>query len=437
MPGLSREEKEKLFCRIWLRFNANLGSLRAFAEKMPRVADQGDEEFIRQAAHKIASLFDEDPQAVFDELRPCLLELDSLDIYPNYRENPEHQETFDAFESGDFVIQGFRWAREHPEKEPELKGVMGMFLEPAANGILLRRGALIMLVSFFEILLKDLITAHELLDLPAPVGSLDDAWQFAYRKTDDRIRGLAKLSKKLTELIIEPGEMDTLAIPGGSDALSEIGQRRNILTHNDGIIDQGYLAVLLKSMPDMAQPPKIGDRVLVSDRYLEQALKTIHMTGFALYQLSARSWLGKRIHGRFDDDFEHFMFGLLKREQYQDVIKLSDLIPVLHLDRNHRYHAMINHAIALREMGKFDEMAEIVKVLERKETGIRIQMAVDILRHRNRHAFELLDQALDELANGKKSIGTISRDWPLFKPVWGDSQFERIFQKRRSRKPPK
>ncbi len=440
MADLNEEAIATHLRRAWLRFNANLSALTAYVQKMPQVADQLDKNFAREAAEKIARLFDEHPDDVECELRPYILDLETQEVLPNYREDPENQEMFEAIDSGDFVVQGLRWAKEHPEKLDDLKEVLEIVLEPAANGILLRRGALIMLMSFFETLAKDLTIGYHLKDqLKNMLVSQPISFETAYEFAQKALRNKDKFDILLSNLA--SWGADYHLVPAFKAALDETHQRRNLFVHREGAIDSLYLGKLPKSAPYNTWNYQSGQVFLISGAYLKNAVQVVNLVGCVLYQLAVRTWMpDQKFHQGANEHLVKFIYRQLLDENYRAIETLFEIRTHLKLERKYKHLLMVNQAIALREQGRHREMHQIVNVLDRKKgKSEEIRMAILVLQRKYRDALARLDQVLDARVNQDKPIDTLSQKWVLFKPLLSDpryaGQFRAIFRKPRNKKP--
>jgi len=145
----------EVFFQIWHKFTANIGSLWLFSNQITQMADKLDQDKVREIALEMADIFDNDPKEVEKEFLAFLPSLDDLDIYPNFYKNANVRETFQLFKSSDFKERVLDWAVENVAKAQKLVHIVTTyFAEPPANGVILRRSALVTLVSFLEVFVE-------------------------------------------------------------------------------------------------------------------------------------------------------------------------------------------------------------------------------------------------------------------------------------------
>lgn len=65
----------------------------------------------------------------------------------------------------------------------------------------------------------------------------------------------------------------------------EVCQRRHVLTHNGGIINQVYLDKCREVGLDLGKLPKLGERAEISRKYYKRAVARVYLTGFYLLHL--------------------------------------------------------------------------------------------------------------------------------------------------------
>lgn len=258
------------FKQIWLRFNANVGALWIFSHEIARLAGDWDKQLVHKMAEEIADLFGDDLAEVEKDISEFIPSADTLEVEPDYRENASAREIIEAFQSGEFKQRALHWLYENPNKGFQLLDVMNSaFEQPPANGIILRRSALVSLVGFLELLVQELYTAYYTSTGAANVDSLVK-------------KAMAGGWKTRLEFFKTLG-VDVGLFGSALDEVVEIAQRRNLIVHKDGVIDRGYLDNV---SPGYVQTKGFvaGQRLLAPTAYLERALEMVHFLGAALHQ---------------------------------------------------------------------------------------------------------------------------------------------------------
>jgi hypothetical protein len=404
----NKGEINQQFKQIWLRFNANVGALWIFSHEIARLAGDWDKELVHKLTEEIAELFGDDPAEVEKDITEFIPSADMLEIEPDFRENASAREVIEAFQSSEFKQRALNWFYENPRKGFQLLDVMNSaFDQPPANGIILRRSALVNLVGFLDLLVQDLYMVYYSSTGAANVDSLIK-------------KAMSGGWKSRLEFFKTLG-VDIDLLSNTLDDLIEIAQRRNLIVHKDGVVDRGYLdnvaPCYLQSKGFVA-----GQRLLVPTTYLQQALETVHFFGAALHQLCWRSWCSGP-QKNADDLYVAFIFSALRHERYPLVIQLNNFADHLNLGKDARLVSWVNHAIAMREMGQKAEVQQIIGLLKRSRPYWKIKIAISVLASDTTNTHLLLKHAGE-----RNKLHNISKDWPLFKPLWDQVWFENAFK---------
>lgn len=414
-----RPHPNKLFHRIWQTFNANVGSLWLFSQQITKMADQLDREKVHEISMQLGPLFDDDPKDVETELLEFLPSLDELEIYPNFLDNPNIRETFQLFQTSGFKKHMLEWAFENPDKAHKLADINATWLaEPPANGILLRRSALISLVGFLELLLENLFFGYFYYsNLNLDMNS-DAHKKQAQRKADKEMRtnrGWSERIENFQKLGIQLGTAQNYV-----DELLEIVHRRNLLVHNNGLIDEGYM----QFAPEKFRPPgaEMGKVLIVSTRYLLRAFSVVTVFGFALSQACWRQWTARHNRKKANETVESLVYATLKQERYELIRELAGICLDIQLPSRQAQFVQVNLAVAQRELGNMDDVHQIVSVLSRSNPEWRVKIALAVLQGDNSKTQLLLSRA-----RRQNNLVQISKYWPLFKHVQNESWFLNIF----------
>lgn len=412
----SLHQPDSVFEQNWLRFNANLGALWVFSREIVTLADRIDRERVREMAQEFAPIFGNDPAEVENGLLEFVPELDSLEIYPDFQENAGVREMLEAFRTTEFTRSVLSWAFEHPAKAHKLADIFrSSFSEPSTNGILLRRSALIQLVGFFELFIEDLFFTYYFLGEHEPSKNGDTRKTWARQEAEKLGKGgWKKRIENLQTLGIELGPVSHQL-----DELMEITQRRNLLVHNDGVIDSDFL----QRIPERYRREKEwkpGQMLLVSTQYLFRAFDVISLFGCILHQNAWRKWAGTNLR-KANRRLIEIVYASLKQKRYDLVCQLADYSEMLSLPRKTEQLLKINQAIAFREKDDTDHLQKIITELSDSDPGFSVQVAISVLRKDYKNAKLLLMRAVH-----KKQLKQLSKEWPLFDPIRDERWFHNI-----------
>ena len=406
--------KHESFSNIWLAFSANLNALRQFGLKISSLADELDQEKLEEVVQKSARFQERDVDEVRQEILSMLSYSDELEFEPDLRDNPTMREVMAFAKSAELQIILKKWLPGKPGKTRLLAELVRMaFYEPAANGILLRRSALISLVSFYESLLFALLRVYYALP--------------NHESSEDGQEKNANLSKQLHRLIyfgslknrlehIESLGVDLAALGEQKKRLVEIAERRNIFVHNNGVVSQRYL-----ENTNRADEKEILNRQFrVSKTYLLDAIDTLYVSGFILIQKSWRAWTSGH-HKKADQQYVNVLFNLLSQERYDLAIQLSVFAGQFKMQWYESQMVAINHAIALRDTGQKDAMREVLRPIENSPASKSIEIALHILHERYDSAYILI------MAVKKKGqLLNLHTAGPLFRPLKNDLRFAKF-----------
>jgi hypothetical protein len=423
------------FQQIWTRFNANIGALWVFSQQIGGLADERDKTQVSEWTCKLAEVFGMDAAEVERDYIEAFQGEEDSETEAVSEQIKELADDLKALNSDESRRKIEEWEEQNPQKVHELYALLrAAFTQPAAQGNILRRGALVLLVSFFETLESDLIHFHFSRypgALPKPeersinlaelreLGDIDEVERYlADKEVADILRGsLPKQLKYFEKLRIDLKPLSDDC----RDELIEIDQRRNLLVHNDGIVNKIYLTRTPESrLRD--KKVEIGCQLSVSHKYLSRAIETVHLFGFILIQLCWRHWI-KDEQDEADKVFIELTYDSLVQGKYDFVKRLAGFAPIARVSKAIARRIAINHAIALRELGEKDEIRKAVKGCDWLPQEIEVQIALCTLREEYERVYSLLAKAAE--------TGEIKRmwiDWPLFRPIRNEQRFIEIFQ---------
>ena len=209
------------------------------------------------------------------------------------------------------------------------------------------------------------------------------------------------------------------------DEISEIALRRNLLTHNQGIVNKTYLTQAPRNYIKR-EGLRLGQRLEVTESYLSGAVDLIYLYGFILLQQCWRKW---EKQNSLQADYTLFYKGIyqaLVDERYEVASELSKYAEGLKSVNEGVMHGIIvNHAIALRELDERSAMLKLLRKHNIEAWGQRYQIASHALRGEYEALFRLLPKAIDA---GEVQHANLEH-WPLFKPVRTDPRFILLLDK--------
>jgi hypothetical protein len=194
----------------------------------------------------------------------------------------------------------------------------------------------------------------------------------------------------------------------------ELSQRRNILTHNGGVVSDQYLVVCEREGHKFPSKPKIGDSLGVTFEYFSAALRLLSKVGLMLaYTLWSKVFPKEHvdIHRSLNDTIFH----CLEQKRWHLVSELEDFVlsdpmrrDITEIDLRIR---IVNSAIGLKFSGKDAEAVKLLQSCDWSASYRDFKLATAVLEERYDDAVEIM-----------KSIGKTGEiieqsdyhTWPLF-----------------------
>lgn len=418
------------FEQVTLAFHMNMGTLRIFTEEIGVFADLRDNTYMSSISKDLADIFSEDAQDVEAEIRSFSNITDLEDIPSDIKK------LFEDVQNDESEIQKEieRWKNKEPEKYKKLDNRLQEALgQPPAHGKLVRRGALMMLMSFWEILIPSLVklyyssypsalnskervlTLQELHNLGTMENAqnklISDEADFVVRKS---IQEQLKYFSSRLKVNLSPLNLYL-------NKLVEIAQRRNLLVHNNGVVNEIYLSNIDKSVKELYKP-KHGQILDATDKYLSEAIEIVQAAGSVLIQICWRKW--KKHSGDTADKYLNFIIvQSLSFERLPLVENMAKFALGLEtITNDFRMQSVINLAIAFRESGKFCKMQTLLDKYDWSEYALKYQIAFYTLNDDFDRVYALLPKAVENF-----EIPRDAKEWPLFKPIRNHEKFVSCF----------
>ncbi|WP_420126901.1 hypothetical protein [Longimicrobium sp.] len=302
--------------------------------------------------------------------------------------------------------------------------------EAPVQSDLLRTSVLISLVSYLEALIADLI--HEYYArfpsaLPSDdralslselreIGSVEEAERFLVSKEVDAVLR-ESLDAQLTYFTKRP-KIDLTPIEPFRFGLLEIGQRRNLYVHNRGTVNRVYRQNVSADLLERFAA-KDGVQLRITEEYLGEALDMVEVCGMVLLQQCWRKWDKKETEAA-DKFMMNATFDNLLEEQYRVVEQLAIYAAgVPFASDAEKRIVCVNHAIALRDSGRNNEIEAILGRYDWSACSLDFQLALAAVRMDEEGFYRLLPRAA--------AAGELTREqmltWPLFLPYRNSERF--------------
>jgi hypothetical protein len=234
---------------------------------------------------------------------------------------------------------------------------------------ILQRSALVMLVSYFDYFLYDLIRCYYKMypeslsdtDLSISVielrscADIDEAVELILNKKIEKIlnEGLEKVKLFMKNYLkVELGENLIKW-----DVINEAIERRNISVHNDGIVNRRYLKrVRRRGMTDAEAVVKEGVRLGVSDDYFRKVSDEILVAGVILMQTCWRKWLRGHLKDA-DINLVSHLYGLSLRGEHDAMERMGLFAKEIKVHSPETRHEIdMYYCLAVKMKGKTSEL---------------------------------------------------------------------------------
>lgn len=313
----------------------------------------------------------------------------------------------------------------------QLIAVLPRLTVPQAE--LLYRSSFVMLVSYFDFLLSDLIHYFyrkypESLsgkELPLTLsglkllGGVDEALDFVINKEAENVLydNLEKQKLYLKNTL----KIDTKDSIINWNKLVESVERRHIVVHNDCKINRRYLSKVDPSqIPEKTKDLKEGTRVRIRERYFRSVSEEICVSGLVLLQCCWRKW-EKDDTANADKRLVLDIYDTLVKENWASAERLGLFSKECKVtDQACRLVLDVNYCQSLKWQGKTDELEEELKKFDISALSPKFALALYALRS-DRDSFY---RNVEKTITVDKMSEEAFMEWPLFRELRQDPDYE-------------
>lgn len=208
----------------------------------------------------------------------------------------------------------------------------------------------------------------------------------------------------------------------------ELTERRNLLVHNDGIVNKHYIKVCMEH----GIPPEksVGEQLDVDSDYYRDACKCIYEVGIKLGHVLWRKLKPTEVSCKeADENFINLIYNLLVSKDYDLAIKLCELAEFKIFqdtitDHQSLFYIKINHAIAFKGSGEQKKCEEVLDEIDFSPLSDILKMANFVLRERYTEAAALMPK----LAKSDDFQDAVYKAWPLFQWFIKTNDFNKAYE---------
>ncbi|MFW5981162.1 MAG: hypothetical protein ACOCRU_01150 [bacterium] len=206
----------------------------------------------------------------------------------------------------------------------------------------------------------------------------------------------------------------------------EITERRNLFVHSDGKVSNHYLNICKQNNYKFKKEPNVGDKLDVETNYFYDTVNCLLEIGIKLTHIIWRKLSPTQI-SLADENYTSITYDLIESDNYELAISLLEFI----LDSN-QYDAdyeliyLINLSQSYKWSGHEDKCKELI--MSRNNWSLykeKYQIAKHVLLGEYEEVYCLFRKySDDDNVITKQWI----REWPLFKEIRDDEEFNSIFE---------
>jgi len=304
---------------------------------------------------------------------------------------------------------------------------------PAAQAKLLYRSSFVMLVSYLDLIVSDLIHCYYGMHPEALSGKelsitleelkvckeVNEAIDLLVSKKVERVLygGLEKQKEFLKvdlKIYLEDKGIRW-------NVINEAVERRNIIVHNDSRINRRYLEnVDLSVVPEKRSEVKEGTQVNITEKYFEEILKEIIIVGHILVQCCWRKWK-KDDANNADKSLINGMYEALIQEDW-DVCERLGLFSKGYetKEASSKLYMDVNYCQSLKWQNKNEELERELEKFDVSTLSPKYRMSVCALRSDREGFYANVESAIavDDM------MEMDFMEWPLFRELRKDSEYE-------------
>lgn len=209
----------------------------------------------------------------------------------------------------------------------------------------------------------------------------------------------------------------------------EMSQRRNLMTHNDGVVSAQYLIVCRREGVVLKDGPAAGDKLELLPIYLARTVFVLSKVAFMLtHTLWKKVFPGEE--GKIADSEISIVYDLLSRNRWQSAAEFALFALSAPMARGMndlaRRMLVINAAIGFRQLKKQEKVEELLKAEDWTAAIREFRLAMCVLRGEYGDAAKVM-QAIGK--SGELITELSYHQWPLFHEFRRTQNFQRAYKK--------
>jgi hypothetical protein len=207
----------------------------------------------------------------------------------------------------------------------------------------------------------------------------------------------------------------------------EAAQRRNLVTHCGGVVNEQYRAVCKRAGVVLGADADFGKKLRVDEAYLLSALDVLYEVGLKLGIVLWRK-LSPDFAGAAEEFLSDETFELARRGEWGLAISVGEFVfKYIKKPNNELVNriALLNYAQSLKWSGQDAAARDVIASADWSATMDDLQLGVAVLIENYDDAADLMRRIGRE---GRLIVETGYRIWPIFRKFRKTPQFKKAFQ---------
>ncbi|WP_180361889.1 hypothetical protein MKX33_02945 [Paenibacillus sp. FSL R5-0490] len=320
-----------------------------------------------------------------------------------------------------------------------IKGKAGVGLNNAMKEINLQKGqinmlyqnSLINLIVFFELLISRVLHTHitkfpEIMSIKdktlslediRKLGSFEDAEKYLI---DQEVEGimygsLDKWYKYLTDKV----KITISYFQKNKELISEIFQRRNIVVHNDGIVNSIYFKNV---NVDLRKDISLGDKINVDREYINKSISIIENVGI-LILLEMWRKAEKKSQERVDEIMGEG-YTLMLDEDWSLAANLYDFCSnEISISAEDKLMSKVNYWLCMKRSGQYEILKKEIEEADFSPYNKKFQLSLLALKNEKEEFFDLLKISMPN----DLSVDNL-KEWPIFTEIRESEEYNKFIQ---------
>jgi hypothetical protein len=208
----------------------------------------------------------------------------------------------------------------------------------------------------------------------------------------------------------------------------EMSQRRNLMTHNDGCVNEQYLIVCRREGVVFQETPKIGDRLELTPDYMRETLLIVSKVGFMITHTLWRKVLPEDV-ALADSAMNDEIYDLLFRRRWVTAREFGSFglaKPMTQkADEIARRMRLINTANAFCRTKQKEQAFKLLDNEDWSASSREFKLANEVLREQYSEAVKIM-RSIGKEGEFLDQIGY--HTWPLFEEFRKEIQFQETYE---------